>query len=101
MRILWPRVQVEPYPGGFNLLERGCHVASLTRTEAIDLHHLLAQRLTLPVPFIARPPLWMRLRDWWHARFPSKGRMQSIEAGRARAQRLMDAGQQPHLRVAP
>lgn len=83
---------VEPYPDGINLLDNGCHVATLTRTQASALLADLALTLNAPAPYIPRPPLWMRWRDWWLARFPSKARAASVEAGRAKALRLMGAG---------
>ncbi len=97
---VFARVHVEPFPGGFNLLDHGCHVATLTRTEAVDLLSILALKLDERTPHIPRPPLWMRARDWWLAKFPSKARRESEEAGRARAQRLMD-GAGPKSRVLP
>lgn len=87
---------------GVNLLdERGRLVDLMTRTEAEQLAHDIAQalngagRVVLPWPYVPPYPLWRRLVDAWRS-FRMRRQPMTVdllEAARARVQRVLAEGE--------
>ncbi len=85
-------LEVRPMAGEVHLVRLpGSPTIRLTRTEAVDLHNHLGAQLRTAEPWIPRPGIWRRLRDWLKRRFDSESRRQE-QRMRERAEQLLNSG---------